>query len=118
MNRTLLLAVIGAIILTASHSPADAPSLSTQAVRVLDLALMSHSAVVAEEGHRGLFRVDLESRPGDAGTHVFYDCASPNDVNRTVWLWSGQTIADTMIVEATLTLVWHSRSKDGQFAGF
>jgi hypothetical protein len=62
--------------------------------------------------------VDLDSRPGEAGGHVFYDCASPNDVNRTVWLWPGQPVADTMTVEGTMTLMWYPRSKDGQFAGF
>jgi hypothetical protein len=79
---------------------------------------MSHNDAVAEEGHRGLFRVDLKSRPGDAGTHVVYDCASPNDLNRTVWLWPGQTTATTMTAEGTQTLLGRPLSKDGTFPGF
>jgi hypothetical protein len=78
----------------------------------------THSDAAVAEGHRGLFRIDLDSQPGNTGTHVYYDCASPNDVNRTVWLWPGQVTADTMTVEGTMRLVWHPRSKDGQFAGF
>jgi hypothetical protein len=116
--RTLTVLSLTALLLVASHSPADVLSPSTEAVRVLDLALMSHSDAAAAEGHRGLFRVDLDSRPGDAGTHTVYDCASPNNANRTVWLWPGQNVADTMIVEGTLTLLWRPPSKDGVFAGF
>jgi hypothetical protein len=118
MNHALALAAICAVLLVSSHSPADVPSPSTEAVHVLDLALLSHNAAAVAEGHRGLFRIDLDSQPGDVGSHVVYDCASPYDVNRTVWLWPGQPVADTMTVEGTLRLVWHPRSKDGQFAGF
>jgi hypothetical protein len=78
----LLLAAISAILFT-PPIPADAPRPSAAALRVLDLALMSHSDAVAAEGHRGLFRVDLDSRPGDGGEHIVYDCASPTDANRT-----------------------------------
>jgi hypothetical protein len=33
-----------------------------------------------------------------------YDCASPDDVYRTIWLREGEQAEDTMIVEATLRL--------------
>jgi hypothetical protein len=80
--RALTVLSLAAVLMLASQSPADAPSPSAEAVHVLDLALMSHSDAVAAEGHQGLFRVDLDSRPGDGGTHTVYDCASPQRCQR------------------------------------
>ena len=41
--------------------------------RVLDLAFLSRRQALLEEGHRILYRVDLDSLPGDAGTHILFD---------------------------------------------
>jgi hypothetical protein len=41
----------------------------------------------------------LESLPGDTGGAVVYDCVSPDQVNRTVWLIPGQEVKDVMVVE-------------------
>ncbi len=71
----------------------------------------------AAEGRRGLYKVVLDSRPGDSDRFIAFDCVGPQNDQRTVWLRLGQTSADTMVVEAELELVWHGPSKDGIFPG-
>jgi hypothetical protein len=54
--------------------------------------------------------------PGDAGGAVVYDCVSPDDVNRTVWLIPGQEAKDVMVVEGVFRLLW--RAPGSGFPGF
>jgi hypothetical protein len=47
---------------------------------------------------------------------VVYDCASPDAVNRTLWLMPGQRVKDVMIVEGVFRLLW--RPPGNGFLGF
>jgi hypothetical protein len=75
MNAALLLLLL---------APADVPGIPTAVERSLDLATLTHRQAQQLDGHGVRIRVELESRPGDAGGAVVYDWASPHDVNRTV----------------------------------
>src|SRR5262249_10201065 len=96
MYATLLLLLV----------PADVPRIPTAAVRTYDLATRSHPQAERLDGRRVRIRVDLESEPGDAGGAIVYDCASPDAVNRTVWLVPRQQIKDVMEVEGVFRLLW------------
>ena len=60
--------------------------------------------------------MELNSRLGDAGGAVVYDCLSPDDVNRTVLLVTGQGAKDVMVVEVEFPLLW--RVPGNGFPGF
>src|SRR4051794_29617990 len=97
MNPALLLLLL---------FPADAPRISSAVVRPLDLATLSHREAQRLDGQRVLVRVELESLPGDANGPIVYDCVSPDDANRTVWLVPGQEAKDGMVVEGVFRLLW------------
>jgi hypothetical protein len=82
--------------------------ISTQLVEAHDLAVLSHQNPERLEGRPALFRVALTSTLGERNGFFFYDCQSPDDVNRTVWFYADQTLEegrDEYTVEATLNLV-------------
>jgi hypothetical protein len=106
MYATLLLLLV----------PADVPGTPTAVEWSLDRATLSHRDAQRLDGQRVRVRVDLESRPGDADGAVVYDCISPDDVNRTVWLIPGQEAKDSMIVERVFRLLW--RQPGNGFAGY
>jgi hypothetical protein len=82
----------------------DGSRLSFQTVRHFDLAFLPHKQALELSGRRIVCRVDLDSRPEERDGFTVYDCASPDDVYRTVWLRGGEQAEDTMTVEATLRL--------------
>jgi hypothetical protein len=43
-------------------------------------------------GRRIVCRVDLDSRPKERDGFTVYDCASPDDTYRTVWLREGEHV--------------------------
>jgi hypothetical protein len=96
--------------------PADVPPIPTAVERSLDLATLSHRDAQRLDGCRVRFRVELESRPGDGGGAVAYDCVSPDDANRTVWLVPGQQVSDVMTVEGVFRLLW--RRPGNGFPGY
>jgi hypothetical protein len=77
-----------AFLLLPLLAPVDVPRIPTAVERSLDLATLTHRDAQGLDGRRVRLRVELESLPGDAGGPIVYDCVSPNDVNRTVWLVS------------------------------
>jgi hypothetical protein len=97
--------------------PADVPRIPTAVVeQTYDLALLTHGQAQQLDGRRVRIRVDLESEPGDVGGAVGYDCVSPDDVNRTVWLIPRQQVKDVMEVEGVFRLLW--RPPGNGFAGY
>jgi hypothetical protein len=72
--------------------------------------------VNGDHGQRARSRVELESRPGDTGGFIVFDCVSPDDVNRTVWPVPGQEAKDSMVVEGVFRLLW--RGPGNGFAGY
>jgi hypothetical protein len=106
MYATLLLLLV----------PADVPRIPTGVERSLDLATLTHRQAQQLDGRRVRIRVELESEPGDTGVAIGYDRASPDDVNRTVWLVPGQRVKDVMDVEGVFRLLW--RGPGNGFPGF
>jgi hypothetical protein len=47
---------------------------------------------------------------------VVFECVSPDDVNRTVWLVAGQEAKDSMDVEGVFRLLW--RAPGNGFPGY
>src|SRR5262249_34898589 len=89
--------------------PADVPRTPAAVVEQTDdLALLSHRQAQRLDGRRVRIRVDLESLPEDTGAAVVYDCVSPDDANRTVWLVPGQPVKDVMEVEGVFRLLWRA----------
>jgi hypothetical protein len=82
----------------------DGPRPSWQTVQHCDLVFLTHKQAWELNCRRIVCRVDLDSRPEERGGFAVYDCASPDDVYRTVWLREGEQVEDTMTVEATLRL--------------
>jgi hypothetical protein len=78
--------------------------LSLRTVRHFDLGFLTHKQAWELQGQRIVCRVDLDSRPEERGGYTVYDCASPDDTYRTVWLREGEQVEGTMIVEAILRL--------------
>jgi hypothetical protein len=108
MNPALLLLLL---------VPADVTPIPTAVVeQSYDLALLSHRQAQRLDGRRVHIRVDLGSEPGDASGAIVYDCASADDVNRTVWLMPGQTVKDVMTVEGVFRLLW--RQPGNGFPGY
>jgi hypothetical protein len=60
-----------ALLLRLLFLPADVPGIPTAVERSLDLATLSHRDAQRLDGRR--VRVELESRPGDAGGPTVYD---------------------------------------------
>src|SRR5262249_10241475 len=81
--------------------PPDVPRISTAVVRTWDLATLTHREAQWLDGRRVRVRLDLESEPAETqdGRAIVYDCVSPDDVNRTVWLWPGQEVKEVMVIE-------------------
>jgi hypothetical protein len=77
-------------MLTLLQILAAGPQSNQDTVCTLDLTSLSPSAAHDQDGQRALYRITLDSLPGDAGTHTVHDCVSPDAVNRTVWLVPGQ----------------------------
>jgi hypothetical protein len=96
--------------------PPTSPRISTAVEQGFDLATLTHRQAQQLDGRYVRIRVDLESRPGDAGGAVVYDCDSPDDVNRTVWLMPGQEAKDSMVVEGVFRLLW--RQPGNGFSGY
>jgi hypothetical protein len=107
---------MNAALLLLLSTPADVPRVPSAVERTLDLATLSHRDAQRLDGQGVRVRVDLESRPGDTGGAVVYDCVSPDDVNRTVWLVPGQEARDVMDVEGVFRLLW--RGPGNGFPGF
>jgi hypothetical protein len=86
--------------------PADVPGIPAGVEGSIGLATLSHRESQRLDGRRVRVRVDLESLPGDGGGAVVYDCVSPDDVTRTVWLVPGQEAKDVMDVGGVFRLLW------------
>jgi hypothetical protein len=97
MNTALVLLLL---------APADVPRTPTAVERSLDLTTLNHRQAQQLDGRRVRVRVELESLPGDAGGPIVYDCVSPDDVNRTVWLVAGQEAKDSVVVKGVFRLLW------------
>jgi hypothetical protein len=89
---------------TDSAGTLDVSRIFFQTVRHFDLAFLTHKQAWKLQGQRIVCRVDLDSRPDKRGGFTVYDCASPDDTYRTIWLREGEQVEDTMTVEATLRL--------------
>jgi hypothetical protein len=94
----------------------DGSRLSFQTVCHFDLAFLTHKEALELNGRRIVCRVDLASRPEERDGFTVYDCASPDDTYRTVWLREGEQVEETMSVEATLRLRYVPPGQG--FAGF
>jgi hypothetical protein len=105
-------AVVAALLLL---TYGDGPRPSLQIVRHYDLAFLTHKQAWELTGRRIVCRVDLDSRPEERAGYTVYNCASPDDTYRTVWLHEGEQAEDTRTVEATLHLryVPHGKGFDG-----
>jgi hypothetical protein len=75
-----------------------------QTVRHFDLAFLTQREAQSLNGTRIVCRVDLDAQPDERGDCIVFDCASPDDIDRTVWLRDGEQAEATMTVEATLHL--------------
>src|SRR5262245_30913062 len=78
--------------------------------RLHDLAALSDADALRLDGRRGLFRISLDSLPGESDGFILYDCRSPDAVFRAVRLYPGQEVDDEMVVEAALHIVRHPAS--------
>jgi hypothetical protein len=107
---------MNAALLLLLFIPADVPGTPTAVERSFDLALLTHRQAQRLDGQRVRIRVDMESLPGDASAAVVYDCVSPDDVNRTIWLIPGQQAKDNMDVEGVFRLLWPQPGNG--FAGY
>jgi hypothetical protein len=96
--------------------PADVPRIPTAVERSFGLATLTHRQAQQLDGRQVRVRVELESLPGDADGPIVYDCVSPDDVNRTVWLVPGHEAKDSMDVEGVFRLLW--RLPGNGFSGF
>jgi hypothetical protein len=101
MNASLLLFCL------ALAPVGDISPLSHGKERLYDLAALSPADAFHLDGRRGLFRISLDSLPGEYDGFILYDCRSPDAVFRAVRLYPGQEVDDEMVVEATLHLVRH-----------
>jgi hypothetical protein len=106
-------AAVAALMLLVSG---DGPRPSFQTVRQYDLAFLNHKQAWELNGRRIVCRVDLDSRPEECPGYIAYDCASPDDTYRTVWLRGGEQVEDAMMVEAKLRLRYVPPGQG--FAGF
>jgi hypothetical protein len=97
--------------------PADVPRIPTAVDRSLDLATLTHRQAQQLDGRRVRVRVELEFLPGDAGGPIVYDCVSPDDANRTVWLVPGQVAKDSMDVEGVFRLPWRQPGNGSRGTG-
>jgi hypothetical protein len=104
MNASLLLFCL------ALDPVGDAGPLPQGKDRLYDLAALSGADAFRFDGRRGLFRISLDSLPGEYDGFILYDCRSPDAVFRAVRLHPGQEIDDDMLVEATLHVVRHPAS--------
>jgi hypothetical protein len=93
---------VAALLLLRSYLDGSRPPFQT--VRHFDLAYLTHKQALELNVQRIVCRVDLDSRPEIRDGYIAYDCASPDDVYRTVRLREGEQTEDTMTVEATLRL--------------
>ncbi len=117
MSPLTLTAALAMLTLATSSVNADGVLTSAEAQYVPELALLTWGQARAAEGHRALYKVVLDSRPGDSDRFIAFDCVGPQNDQRTVWLRLGETPADTMVVDAQMELVWHAPSKDVVFPG-
>jgi hypothetical protein len=85
-------------------------------VRVCDLATLTPAQASRLTGKRAIFRITLDSLPGEWDGFTEYDCKSPDAVERTICLYRSQDVEDEMVVEATLQLLRHDPAPG--FAGF
>src|SRR4051794_33989831 len=90
-----------------------APVVETR--QTFDLARLTYADALDLDGKPGRFLVFLDSLPNERGRWVGYDFASPDEVERTVYLEAGTDTKDEMVVEATFRVLYHPRSEDGNF---
>jgi hypothetical protein len=85
------------------------PHLAPRAERTFVLSKLTPAEALRLDGKRARFRVALDSAEDpDWNGFVGYDCATPDDIARTVLLYRGQDLADEMTVEATLRVIRHA----------
>jgi hypothetical protein len=62
----------------------DGSRLSFQTVQHYDLAFLTPKQAWELNGRRIVCRVNLDSRPDERDGYTVYDCASPDDIYRTI----------------------------------
>ncbi len=107
-----------AAVLSAPVPEGAAPRAAVEDKAVYDFARLNPAAAAALEGKKSRFLVVLDS-PADARLgQVCYDCATPDDSERTLYLKPGQWVEDEMVVEARLTVLHYPRRERSDGASF
>jgi hypothetical protein len=83
------------------------PRSSASRIRVYDLATLTEAEARRLEGRRALFRILLDSEPGERGRFVWYDCVSPDAVYSSVSLYPGEAVEGTATVAAVFRRIVH-----------
>ncbi len=110
-----------AAVLLAACLSADTPAPPADMQHAHDLATLIAADALALDGRRELFRVRVDSSWGGLGGWTICDCASPDDVHRTLWLVGRPDTEEEMTVAATLRRLWWPEftAPDGtRFPGF
>ena len=106
---------------TAPVPEVAAPQAAVEDKAVYDFARLNPTAAEALEGKKSRFLVVLDS-PADVRLgQVCYDCATPDDNERTLYLKPGQWEEDEMVVEVRLTVLHYrprQRSDGTSFPAF
>src|SRR5262245_38507198 len=87
----LLLAALAA---APARADAPAPPVCARLVRTHDFAALTPRQARHLAGKRALFRVVLDSLPGEGAAFVAYDCAGRDDAYRTVRLRGGGEVGE------------------------
>ena len=97
-----------------------APPGEADARAVHDLTTLGRAEAAALDGRRGRFRVAIDSPPSDRLGCVCYGCATPDGVERTLFLRDGEADRDRLEVEGTLRVLHHPAAVCGKtaFVGF
>ena len=95
-------------------SGTDEPAADLRIVR--DLTTLTAAEAAALDGQQARFRVAIDSPPSDRLGCVCYGYATPDGVERTLFLRDGEADRDRLEVEGTLRVLHHPAAVHGGMA--
>jgi hypothetical protein len=87
-------------------APTDVPPAIMEAaiVRTHNVARLPAAYALRLEGKRARYRVVLDSSAHEQDGYVLFDCQTGDGTHKTIWLLTGEDVADVMEVEARLVI--------------